>query len=275
MPISVNNQPVETFQFAGGEIQVKIKPSLISEKTEIRAFLNSSNDVMALLLTVDAVRRVNSSTKISLTIPYFPYARQDRVCNEGEALSVKVMADLINSLHCESVHIYDPHSDLTPALLHRCKVSKMAHLISNSSLVHLIREGNWVLVSPDAGAEKKTAELAKVLSSEQKKISMICARKVRDTLTGEILSTKVSEDPLLIRGRDLILVDDICDGGRTFIELAKVLKSQGAEKLFLYVTHGIFSKGFDELKQYFHQVYCFYPMQGQMAQTDPFLVTLT
>ena len=121
MPILVNQKSVGFFKFSGGECHVKISDLEITERTNILANLNNSDDVMSLLLIVDAVRRINPSTQVLLTIPYFPYARQDRVCNEGEALSVKVMADLINSLNCAGVTIYDPHSDVTPALLNNCR----------------------------------------------------------------------------------------------------------------------------------------------------------
>jgi ribose-phosphate pyrophosphokinase len=129
-----------------------------------------------------------------------------------------------------------------------------------------------VLISPDAGAEKKIKELGNLLSSNEKKVPLLCARKVRDTLTGAILATEIYGD---VQGRDLIILDDICDGGRTFVELAKALRNQGAGDLYLYVTHGIFSKGLTELKEYFKRVYCYYPLRGSHSNTDPFLITLT
>lgn len=270
MPIFVNNKPLDVFQFSGGECHVKINTSDIGDKITITAYLNSSDDIMRLLLVVDAVRRVNPSSAIYLTIPYFPYARQDRVCNPGESLSVKVMADLINNLHCASVTIYDPHSDVTPALLTNCRIVSLAEIVSGN-LSQLVTDKKLALVSPDAGAEKKTRIAAKSLSTTGHPIEVICSSKTRDTFTGNITATEVHGN---VQGKNLLIVDDICDGGRTFVELAKALKDSGANDIYLYVTHGIFSKGLSELAGYFKQVYCFHTMLDQKAIDEKFLVVL-
>lgn len=211
--------------------------------------MKSSDDVMSLLLTVDAVRRINSQTQIKLTLPYVPYARQDRVCEKGEALSIVVMAKLINSLNCRKVIISDPHSDVTSALIKNVEIKTITDFVRASALEQLIHKENLELISPDAGAEKKIRKLAQSLNN----VNMIAASKVRDTATGRILETHVMD---VKPNQAYLIADDICDGGRTFIELAKVLKNNGASDLYLYVTHGIFSKGLAELNQYFKRIYC-------------------
>ena len=72
---------------------------------------------------------------------------------------------------------------------------------------------------------------------------MLTATKVRNTITGEITGTRLDDPDQSAKGRDCLIVDDICDGGRTFIELAKVIRQQGPARGYLYVTHGIFSNG--------------------------------
>lgn len=255
MPIYVNEKLVENFKFSGGECHVKIDTGSISTKTDVLAQLNNSDDIICLLLTVDAVRRVDPNSAIHLTIPYFPYARQDRVCNPGESLSVKVMADIINNLNCAKVTIYDPHSDVTPALINKVNIIVQAHIIADSALAKIILDKKLSLVSPDAGAEKKTRMAGKLLSAE-----VFCSSKTRDTLTGDITATEIHGD---VRGKNLIILDDICDGGRTFVELAKALKDGGAKDIYLYVTHGIFSKGLDELNRYFKHIYCYHTMLSE------------
>src|SRR5882672_10205300 len=115
MPIYIDDELIESFIFPGGECHVRYHGD--HDHCSVKAYLNDSNDIMKLLLLIDAIKRNNEDVKIFLTIPYFPYARQDRSCNYGEPLSVKVMANLINSLECYNVTIYDPHSDVTAALL--------------------------------------------------------------------------------------------------------------------------------------------------------------
>ncbi len=270
MSILINKKPIETFKFYGGECHVKINPFNIGNQTEIMANLNNSDDIMYLLLSVDAIRRVNLETAINLIIPYFPYARQDRVCNEGESLSVKVMADIINSLSCSKVTIYDPHSDVTPALINKCNVITLADIVANSFLSKIILDRKLALVSPDAGAEKKTRHLAKRLSMTGQIVEVYCSSKIRDTLTGNITATEIYGD---VSGKNLIIVDDICDGGMTFIELAKELKRAEAEDIFLYTTHGIFSKGLNTLKDHFNHLYCHHTMLSE-DQIDSSILTI-
>ena len=74
--------------------------------------MTSADDVMTLVMISDALRQMDVK-EILLTMPYVPYARQDRVCNPGEAFSIKAFSRIINSLEFSSVVVYDPHSDVT------------------------------------------------------------------------------------------------------------------------------------------------------------------
>lgn len=251
--IKINNTEIKHFIFPGGECQVALDDIIITAVTQIEAFLDNTDEIMKLLLTVDAIRRINGETKIHLTLPYLPYARQDRVCNKGEALSIKVMADLINTLEAEQVHVFDPHSEVASALINNVVITQQDEIALQ--LRDVIYEEGLVLISPDAGAEKKIYRLAKNLHQADIPADVITASKKRDTKTGYITETNLHGD---VTGRNVIIIDDICDGGRTFIELAKTLKKEGAEEIYLYVTHGIFSKGLEALTPYFKHIFCYY-----------------
>ncbi|MEO0413632.1 MAG: ribose-phosphate diphosphokinase, partial [Verrucomicrobiota bacterium] len=219
------------------------------------AFLTSSDEILKLMMVTDAIRRANSSAKIRLEIPYLPYARQDRVCNPGEALGVRVIADLINRLNFEQVVLFDPHSDVAGALIERVSIRSQEDLVR--PLVPLFSEVLPILIAPDAGAEKKVLKVAQMMDDQTGVIvEVLCASKRRDTRTGQISETTLHGS---VEGRPVLIIDDICDGGRTFIELAKVLKRQGATQIYLYVTHGIFSKGLEVLEPYFDRVFCCFP----------------
>lgn len=105
--------------------------------------------------------------------------------------------------------------------------------------------GNSVLISPDAGAYKTTHEIAETLKAD-----LVPSNKVR--INGAP-SISIQED---IAGKECLIVDDLADGCRTFKLLAEELKSQGAKKVFLYVTHAQFNYGFDELKETIDHIYC-------------------
>lgn len=254
MPLFVNKMPIKFFRFSGGECHVSVEGIRIGAQVELLAYLYSSDDVMSLLLAVDAIRRVNPHALIDLQIPYMPYARQDRVCNEGEALSIKVMASLINGLNCHSVTILDPHSDVTAALIERVRIVLQSELVSRFGEVKELLQSNEVtLLAPDAGAEKKVRAVANTLLAEGIESDVAYASKSRDVRTGHIIKTNIPGD---VAGKNYLIVDDICDGGGTFINLARELKAQGSEDIYLYVTHGIFSKGLEPLKEVLSHVYC-------------------
>ena len=110
MPIYVNGKEIESSIFPGGECHVKIPHEELGDITKVLGVLWESDDIMKLILTISAIRQIKNTTRIFLNLPYFPYGRQDRVCNKGEAYSVQVMKKLVNSLNCEKVEIYHPHS---------------------------------------------------------------------------------------------------------------------------------------------------------------------
>lgn len=245
--------PYEKFTFNGGELQVKLKPANFEYRPEkgasFKAHVTSSDNLIELALVVDAVERY-FDYKLAfkeLILPYMPYARQDRVCAEGEALSLAVAAKFINSLEFDKVVVVDPHSDVTAALLNNCVVTTVEDIF-NSWYPTLLRQPQIdYLVSPDNGANKKVHKIA-----QQHKLPVIHAGKNRDVQTGRITETVLYDT--YESDVNLLVVDDICDGGATFIELGKVLKR--ARSLNLYVTHGIFSKGLAPLLEYYEKIYC-------------------
>lgn len=147
----------------------------------------------------------------------------------------------------------DPHSDVLEACLNNFSKLNNSALVDDalSYLIGEDEEDQIVLVSPDAGAYKKVFDVAQEFMIEK----IITATKVRDLKTGQIIHTEV---PVLDQHKDLkyVIVDDICDGGRTFIEIAKAIKgSRPTAKIYLVVTHGIFSGGFTQLAEYFEGIY--------------------
>lgn len=264
--------PAKLFTFAGGEEHIRFASFATAQvcKVEVVAHLTSSAQVMRLLLAVDALKRAtDSAAPIELVIPYFPYARQDRVCAPGEALSAAVMAQLINAMAPSKVTTWDVHSDVVPALVNNLINVEQASLVARcDALCEALSRGQLTLVSPDAGASKKTAALAQRFNCK----GVIQASKQRDVNTGAITATQVSGD---VAGKDVLIVDDICDGGSTFVELAKVLKRQGVKRILLFVSHGIFSKGLRVFDGLIERVYTTNSVCDRAAIACPESVALT
>lgn len=236
----------ESHFFSGGEPHIRLTEDLrADDELVITTRIQSFNDLGLLLLAVDALRRIEIKN-IQLLLPYFPGARQDRTMVIGEALTVKVYADIINKLHLDKVFILDPHSEVTPALLHNVNVIGSTQLVK----IALAELNDYVLVAPDAGSVKRVTETARVL---QKGHVVQCTKK-RDVRTGKLNDFEIMYGDLA--GQTCVIVDDICDGGGTFLGIGKKLKEHGAGKLILFVSHGIFSKGTEVLGEVFDQIIC-------------------
>ncbi|CAM3752283.1 Ribose-phosphate pyrophosphokinase 2 [Vibrio aerogenes CECT 7868] len=245
--------PFESFTFSGGEEHIRFSQHDFSrvKKVEIVARLTNAAGVMRLMMAADALNRLTAKQiPVELVMPYFPYARQDRVCVTGEALGASVMATLINQCQFAKVTVWDVHSDVSAALLQRVQnVSQTELLKSCPGLWQRLASGKFLLVAPDAGASKKIQHIAAAFGGQ---VGVVQAHKARNLKTGEIEKTEIYGQ---VAGRDVLIVDDICDGGRTFIELAKVLKEKGAGKISLFVTHGIFSQGLEVFEGVIDEIY--------------------
>lgn len=233
---------VEMFTFPGGEVSVRIPEGQVKRDSRIyriAAKIDDSDGVIGLLLLSDALKRYawNRGYDVILYLDYVPYARQDRVCSRGESLSIKVFADLVNSCGFSGVYITDPHSYVAPALINNCSIINQWDIIKESSLINDIESGKLIPVAPDKGATAKVEMLG---------FEYIQGNKVRDLATGKLSGFSFHGD---VAGKNLLIIDDICDGGGTFIGLTKILLEAGALSVDLYVTHGIFSKGREVLHQ--------------------------
>ena len=234
------------FVFNGGEPHIKIETDLTDvDEITITTRIKSFNDMGLLLIAVDALRRMHVKT-INLFLPYFPAARQDRVMVTGESLTVKVYANLINDLKLNSVTVFDPHSEVTAALLENVAV------VTNNSFVKYATKDleDFYLVAPDGGALKKIYKTAQYLGG----VAVVECGKTRDVSTGKLSGFKVYLEDL--KGKTCVVTDDICDGGGTFLGLATELKKHNAGKLLLVVSHGIFSKGSTELAKVYDTIIC-------------------
>lgn len=248
-------------QFSAGELHPQLQDyALIGniESISIKPIAYNPTFIVELSLLVNALRyEFHMSIPIDLDLPYVPYSRQDRVCAQGDTFGLKVFADQLNALNFNLVVIFDAHSDVAPALINNCIHREAKNLfILNSSFLYNYSH----LVSPDAGAYKKVISIAAT-----RNIPVIPALKTRDTATNKLSNTILVTDGVENPSR-LLVIDDICDNGGTFLLLGKELRKTFPDTpIDLYVSHGIFGKGIDELKFYYDNIYChnlFSPVPG-------------
>lgn len=183
----------------------------------------------------------NKNKLATLTIYCLIGQRSDRRFHENESFDLKVISKFINSMNFDAVKILHPHSSVSLALIDNSSEINSFEYVQKA--FHKI--GTPVLISPDAGAYKTTHEMA-----EKLKADIIPSNKIRIDGVPQI---KIQGD---VKNKTCLLVDDLADGGRTFKLLADELKKQGANNVFLYVTHGQFNYGFEELKKSIKHIFC-------------------
>lgn len=261
----------ESSNFPDGQQQVKIviNQREIGTKVEIKSRLNNFQDLEKIICATKSLRELGVK-EINLYTPYFLGSRSDRKFEEGSNNYLKdVICPIINSLKFDSVTVIDPHSDVLEACLHNFKkidnlelvdffIEKYDGLPRDSDYFDEKTLNKFILISPDAGANKKIFKVAEEIGY---KGEVITCSKSRD-VNGRLSNVNV---PGFYKGKDVVIIDDICDGGATFINIAKIIKERNHQypdknhpvgKIYLIITHGIFSKGFKELNKYFDGIYC-------------------
>lgn len=232
-----------TFTFPDGQPHLKIDVTALTgiQSCKIKTRLASMNDVFLALAAKNALEYAGVD-HIELAISYLMAARMDRVMTDGEPFSLKIVADILNLAAFKRITIFDPHSDVATALIHRSTA------IENTLLVKAAVEdfeqrfpeqmaNGYSLVSPDSGALKKVYKVAQQLGIED----VAECIKHRDVKTGQLSGFKTFEENF--HRKTCFIVDDLCDGGGTFAGIASLLKSRNAGAVVLVVSHGIFSKG--------------------------------
>jgi ribose-phosphate pyrophosphokinase len=219
------------------ELHFRLKYKPPEREVLIVTRIQSHVDIMRLFLATDALR-AHGVSSISLYIPYIPYGRQDRSCQPGEAFSLRMFAKLLNAQKYETVYTVDPHSDVTQAVIENC-----VPLVFDEHMRKAVKEWNpGFLCIPDAGASKRNYPILR----DADRLGLSVAQAIKRRVEGNVEIGGIYYKGSLEDGRVLI-VDDICDGGGTFVALAQELKERGASQVCLAVTHGLFTQGADAL----------------------------
>lgn len=172
-----------------------------------------------------------TSYRVNLFIPYFPYARQDKSINNNATFAGHTFRRLLGNLHVD-ITTLDIHN---PELIF---ASNITSITVNDMLASFLNTKDLVVVFPDEGALKRYKDITN---------DYAYFKKERNQLTGEIINQELIFKNEIVN-KDVILIDDLCDAGGTFIKAAKILLQKKAKSVSLYVTHGLFTKGVQVLK---------------------------
>lgn len=239
--IKVNGYIIELSHFGDGTLKCNeidyTDCTLVCENTEIIWAYDNDEELFALWCIVQDIKQHRPNIHLNLIMPYIPHARQDRRVS-GRIFTLKYFAQLINMMNFEKVFVLDPHSDVAPALIDR--IYSHNHYPNNTSIYYMPYDKFWhtyrlwdtkiwkekpyQIMYPDNGAAKKY----------NAKEDDIIGFKHRNA-EGRIDSYELKG--LRPQTKTVIIRDDICSYGGTFVSAAKALREQGVEKIYLIVNH--------------------------------------
>lgn len=244
--IKIDGEVANISNFPDGSMSIKYAPTGCQRDTGVSITWKYENDreFMYLIYLVKHLRS-RDIEHIYLHMPYIPNARMDRVKNPEDVFTLKYFADLLNDLHFDYITVLDPHSSVSEALINNLCIESPKKYIEYA-LGHIPIKAYYVedpmdfigspklvysgmIFYPDEGAMKRYSDMFS--------IPYAFGVKKRNWKTGKIESLDVIGAVDSIAGKDILIVDDICSKGGTFLRSAKKLKELGAKKIYLYVSH--------------------------------------
>lgn len=225
--------------FPDNQPHINIQGIQEGDEVKVVCSITDASKLLQMLETANALDHLFAQKKL-LVIPYLLGARYDRLMQMGDSVDLQVIAQLVNQCGFEKVILFDVHSDVASLLI------KNAVNITNQQMVEAYQLPDAVLICPDAGAAKK---VGKYFDWNKNLKDIVYCSKNRDLSTGK-LTLEVLE-PAECANRNCVIIDDLCDGGATFLAIAEKIQPK---HLTLIVTHGIFSKGLETMEKYFQQI---------------------
>ena len=239
--IKLNGVPVEIGSFPDGTILMKPDDDGGLGAT-IAWHYENDREFVALIYLTKHLHNLGCHA-INLYMPYIPNARQDRVKTSKDVFTLKYFAEILNDLKFRTVTVLDPHSTVSEALINNISIEPpntyiykvmdkldvqtfemIDHMSFNTKTKYSL-----TMFYPDEGAMKRYSGMVN--------LPYAFGIKKRNWETGQIEGLDVAGAVDQIRGRDILIVDDICSKGGTFYHSAKKLKELGANNIYLYVSH--------------------------------------
>lgn len=236
----INNKGYKVISFPDGELHLVLDSINRKEQVVVKCRITNSNDLFLLMQLADIFKRQCIEVCI-LEIYYLMGMRCDRLFDIDRPFTLSIVADVVNSFRAETVYVYEPHSSRCLRMIHKCFDT---HLIWYIKSMLFAENKELLLVAPDKGSVNRYAD---------RHFAVICD-KMRNEATGELQGFKATpkED---VSQRDLLVIDDLCDGGGTFVGLAPKLRELHPKSLSLAVTHAIQKQGIEKVAAVYDKVY--------------------
>lgn len=233
--LKVEISPLEITIFSDGEKRVRVVDRVVEKNCVVIVSTAApvNENYMELFLIVDALKR-SGAKSVTAVIPYLGYQRQDHVFRDGEAVSLEVIARIVEGLKVDKIITFDLHSIKIPEVFNIPVVHLSALPLFTEKLeTRKSRVENTVLVSPDMGGIRRIKILSEMLGD----MPYATVDKNRDLETGEVTAVSIDGEVL----KRAIIVDDMISSGKTAVAAADILAKNGAEEIIVMATHAIFS----------------------------------
>lgn len=222
--IWVNGKEIKQEHFSAGELKIKL---FGNGRTRVDLVWHYESD--AEFFTVACIREYYATQECILYLPYLPHARMDRVKNPEDVFTLKTFAHLINSLNFERVYVWDAHSNVGPALIDRCHDVNALAWIQEAITQLGYAKNSICLFFPDEGAQKRYGAMFP-------DYIQAFGIKKRNWETQKIEGYMIVGEEN-IKDKYVLIIDDICSYGNTFVKAAEAIREAGAVDVSLYVTH--------------------------------------
>ena len=237
--LKLNGHVVNVTKFPDGTSQVwKLSEELLvscelCDKYRVTWIFENEGELFQIFQLLNFLVGSFKEKPVVLNCPFLPYSRQDKEVSNKSCSALNTFCMIIG-VFVDELQTFDVHN---PSFFENKKLCpfKFTNILPYDQINKIIKEEKIdLLIFPDEGASTRYPDL------HLSEIKSVSADKIRDQLTGEIIGLEL---PPITIGASVLVVDDLCDGGRTFIELAKAIKNNYPVEVILYVSHGIFSKG--------------------------------
>lgn len=228
LPIGKSSCP----RFSDGEFEPCYDETIRgSHSFIVQSTFPSSDNLMELLLMVDAAKRASAGQVIAV-IPYFGFARQDRKDKPRVSIGAKLVANLLSTAGIDRLITMDLHADQIQGFFD----VPVDHLSSTSIFIPFIEKNlmsdNLVVASPDVGGSKRANVYAKHLGTD-----LVLCHKTRSQANTIGTMTLIGE----VKGKDVIIIDDMIDTGGTITKAADLMKDAGAKSVRVFASHPLLS----------------------------------
>lgn len=226
--------PTDIKKFANGETYINIRGDMRNKDVYLMPVTGKAvnDNLMETYLKADAARRMGAN-KVVAVMPNFPYGRQERKTELGEPISARLNLALLHASGVDEVITTDIHAAALQGFARQMKLTDLSSLEEMTAYFKgKVNPDNLVVVSPDLGGVKRADKFAKALNCE--KAIIFKNREAHNVAKAESLLGSVE-------GKDCIIYDDIIDTAGTITEAAKMLKENGANRIFIAASHGLFN----------------------------------